>query len=508
MVPIGAIPVNIFEQWLPYLEPHFDVLSYTYYFTHLAYLGSAGAHTIGWVGAVPLEEADDWLERGYPIDAQVGRMGIEAWGEEYLSGKPSANLNVRNPAKEIVTTLSSREAEPPSSIYTTLDANLQLWAQLALRDFTGAIVVLERDTGRVLAMASSPTFNPNYSDAYNPDSGVWATYFDGTYDQPFLNRATQGQYPPGSIFKVITLAAALETDIFNPYLTFDCQHYWYGPDGYQFEDWTVEKDKPPSGVLNMMEGLMRSCNPWFYQMGYTLYENGYTTAVADMAREFGLGSVTGIEVVPEEPGNITNPEDNPSAEPWFNAVQQAIGQSDTVITPIQAAAYIASIGNGGTLYRPQLIERIENAAGEVIFEFEPIVNNTLPISENTLLAIQEGLKLVTNNARGTAYHTFSVGYLDASHIIGKTGTAQNPGELPHAWFIGYTTFENPYRPDIAIAVLVENIGDGSEFAAPIFRRLLDTYIFGEPQSSYPWESSMYVFNPDYFLPDEETEGAE
>jgi penicillin-binding protein 2 len=92
--------------------------------------------------------------------------------------------------------------------------------------------------------------------------------------------------------------------------------------------------------------------------------------------------------------------------------------------------------------------------------------------------------------------------------LGKTGTAQNPGELPHAWFIGYTTFENPYRPDIAIAVLVENIGDGSEFAAPIFRRLLDTYIFGEPQSSYPWESSMYVFNPDYFLPEEETEGEE
>jgi penicillin-binding protein 2 len=439
-------------------------------------------------------------------------MGIEDWGQEYLAGKPSANLYVRTPAKEVVTILSSREAEPSYSIYTTLDANVQLWAQLALRDFTGAVVVMERDTGRVLAMASSPSFNPNHSNPNNPFSILWGDYFDGTYDQPMFNRATMGQYPPGSIFKIISLAAALESGEYLPNKTFECEHFWYGPDGSPWEDWTYEKGRNPSGVLNMMEGLMRSCNPLFYEIGYKLLISDHGNAITDMAREFGLGSVTGIGVIPEESGNIISPEEISSKDGtqlWVNAIQQAIGQSETTITPLQAAAYIAAIGNGGTLYQPQLIERVENTAGDAILAFEPIVNNTLPLSDETMAALWEGLLLVTKNTRGTAYSTFGRVNFPIT-VYGKTGTASVGGGLdPHAWFIGFTDQpEDPLLPDIAVAVVVENMGDGSEFAAPIFRRVVEAYFYTSPTYKYPWESSLFIFNPDYFPTEDETEGGE
>lgn len=506
IVTIGEVPIERFQEREGILKDNYGaVFSWQEYFTHLAYLNEGGAHAIGWVGAIPAEEADDWLKLGYPVDAIIGRMGVESWGQDYLAGKAGGTLFVLDPAGVIVTRMAERKAEPAQSIYTTLDDELQRWAQLAIRDFTGAIVVLERDTGRILAMASSPGFDPNGADFDNPNS-EWNNYFNGTYDQPMLNRATLGQYPPGSIFKLVTMSAALESGVYQPYDSFYCAHYWDAPNGDKYKDWTVDKELEPSGDLYLIEGLMRSCNPWFYQIGYTLYTKGFTTAVADMARSFGFGSPTGIQELPEASGNITNP-DNTSGEeePWFNAVQQAIGQGQTLITPLQAAVYIAAFGNGGTLYRPQLIDSIVNTAGENTYEFQPVVNGTLPISENTLNAVREGLLMVTTNKRGTAYRTFrGVNY--NIRVYGKTGTAQNIGADPHAWFIGFTDQRREDKPDLAIAVLVENVGDGSEFAAPMFRRLTDVYFFGAPQYPYPWESPMYVFDPTYFEPEEEGGG--
>jgi len=358
----------------------------------------------------------------------------------------------------------------------------------------------------VLAMISSPTFNPNDVDPNNP-IGNWNIYFPDT-EQRFFNRATQGQYPPGSIFKVITLAAALESGRWEPQSSLFCGHTWIAPDGAEYEDWTLEKDRPASGELSLLGGLMRSCNPWFYEIGSVLYSKGDTTLIADIARDFGLGSPTGLEILPEAAGQITNPDDNTTAAPEFIAFQQAIGQADTLITPLQAARYVAAIGNGGTLYRPQLIEYIEDTNSEQTLVFEPDPMGTLPISEDTLFNIQTGMRMVTNNARGTAYRTFSG--LSIS-VYGKTGTAQagaDPSVLPHAWFIGYTNQNRVDRPDIAIAVIVENQGDGSEFAAPIFRRIVEVYFFGNPQARYPWESRIGVLDPVYFLSDEEREALE
>jgi cell division protein FtsI/penicillin-binding protein 2 len=506
ILPLFEFPAPAFYEYEPYLRNLVNALSWEDYYTRLSYLHNATGHTVGWVGPIPLEEAEDWTAKGYPIDAQVGRAGVEFWAEEYLAGKPSADLYVVTPEGLLLTRLGTSDSQPSQEVYTTLDANLQQWAQLSLDGFTGAVVVLERDTGRVLAMASSPTFDPNDADPNNPNS-EWSSYFSGG-DDPFLNRATQGQYPPGSIFKVITASAALESGMFERDTIYDCQYDWYGPDGTVFHDWTLEKERPPSGKLSLPEGIMRSCNTYFYQIGYTLFTNGQETLVADLARGFGLGSPTGIDVLPEAGGQIVNPEDAATGEEeaWFHAIQQAIGQSQTVITPLQAAVYTAAIGNGGTLYRPQMIERIVNTAGQETYSFTPEVNGTLPISDNTLSIIREGMLLVTQNARGTAYRTF---VNRGIKVWGKTGTASTfVGQEPHAWFIGYTDQQREDVPDLAIAVLLEYQGDGSEFAAPIFRRLVEVYYYGAPQSTYPWERRIGEISERYFLTDEELEALE
>ena len=507
ILPLYEIPYSIFEQFQGRLERNYNAMGVVEYNTRLSYIGEAGGHSVGWVGAIPAESVQTWADKGYPASAQIGRSGLEAWAEEMLAGKPSADLYVVTPDNLILSRLASRDTVPSQSVYSTLDDQLQLWAQLSLQGFKGAVVVLERDTGRVLAIASSPSYNPNYGDYNNPNT-LWDNYFPDT-EGYFFNRATQGQYPPGSIFKVITASAALESGRYSPTDVLECGYYWYGPDNSEFVDWTLEKERPASGNLTLVEGLMRSCNIWFYEIGYKLYTNDFETAVADMARGFGLGQPTGIDVFVEEDGQITDPnEQGGGGTPWGNAVMQGIGQSDTLITPLQAAVYTAAIGNGGTLFRPQMIERVENTAGDATFEFTPVVNGTLPISDTTLAAVREGMLLVTQNSRGTAYNTFVNRPI---RVYGKTGTAQAGdavGLLPHAWFIGFTDEQDENRPDIAIAVIVENQGDGSEFAAPIFRRLMEVYFYDQPTSVFPWENRIGEIDERYFMTDEELEALE
>jgi penicillin-binding protein 2 len=466
---------------------------YRAYDTRL-YFGSAGPQAVGYYGAIPAEQVPQYIPLGYQSDDKIGRMGLEAWGEEYLAGKRGGVLRVLNPAGEIVTTLAQTEAQPAASIYSTIDKDLQVRAQEAIQDFNGAIVVLERDTGRILAMVSSPGFNQNWADP-NDDNSFWNDYFPDDRGR-FFNRATSGQYPPGSIFKPITFSAAIESGMFTPESTLDCTNQWYGLANTVLDNWTVEKELPPDGTLTLVEGIMRSCNTWFYQIGLDLYNAGKTDAVTEMAKGFGLGSATGIQELPEEAGNLEAPNTDNADVGRNQAVQQAFGQGTTLITPLQAAVYVAAIGNGGTLYQPQLVERVVDANGTALLQFEPQIKGTLPISENTLANLQEGMHRVVTNARGTAYRRFTGFNIP---VYGKTGTATaGEGVDPHAWFIGYTDAGREDLPDIAIAVLVENIGDGSEFAAPIFRRVASYYFLGSPGPLYPWESEFGVVDPIYF----------
>jgi penicillin-binding protein 2 len=243
---------------------------------------------------------------------------------------------------------------------------------------------------------------------------------------------------------------------------------------------------------------MRSCDPWFYHIGYELWQQEKGNLISDMARSFGLGKATGIDQVSEAEGTIPNPTDG------RDATSIAIGQGKVLVTPLQVATFIAAVGNGGTLYRPQLVEKVQPVSGDPLSIFRPQANGTLPIKAEDLKVIQDAMRSVAENPRGTAYYTLgNFGIPTAA----KTGTAESSEIEPHAWFAGYSladwpnTPNKPDLPDIAVAVLVENEGEGAIWAAPIFRRVMEIYFYGHPQTVYPgWESAIGVVNPDYGQP--------
>lgn len=439
-------------------------------------------HAVGYVSALQPEEVNAYRRQGYSLGARIGRLGLEAWGEPYLAGRSGGTLYLANPDGGVVGPLASRQPEPAYTIYSTLDADLQAQTQEALRTFAAAAVVIERDTGRVLALASNPAFDPN---AFEPGNFNSQALLQETLNSPFrplLNRATMGLYPPGSTFKIVTMAAALASGRYTAESTYDCQYEFTELPGVTLYDWTYEKDFPPSGLLNLPEGLMRSCNPYFWHIGLDLWRNASATAVTDMARTFGLGQPTGIEIE-EEDGQIVDPPDE------REAVQQAIGQGQTLVTPLQMALVAAAIGNGGKVWQPSLVERLEDGQGNVVQAFTPQVRSTLPLTPEQLEVIRLGMQLVTSSPRGTAYRTFANFPIP---VYGKTGTASNPSGVPHAWFIGYTDAGREDKPDIAIAVVVEYGGEGSDVAAPIFRRIVEIYFYGQPRRLYPWEAQIGV----------------
>lgn len=474
-------------EWTPYNS--------RYYFDQ-----GASSNIVGYTQYISEENLEEYRRLGYAGDERVGSTGVEQWAEDYLAGKHGGTLYVVNPTTgEIVTRVGESPPEPADSVYLTIDDNLQYYAQQALKGFRGAAVVIEVETGRVLAMASSPGFDSNVFEPNNPNAAEQISELFQNANQPLVNRAAQGQYPLGSVFKIITLAAGMESGLVVPEQTFDCQYDWTRlPDRIRY-DWTWQhcqdrlaagkecdtSDSVPSGLLTVSEALMRSCNPFFWDVGYTLYLNDRPNDIANMARAFGLGQPTGIEQIPEEAGQINNPTSD------IADVNMSIGQGDVLVTPLQVASFIAALGNGGTLYRPQLVEKIEPVEGGAATQvFKPVARGTLPVQPFRLDFIRDAMSSVVKDPRGTAY--FRLRGLQIP-VAGKTGTAESGSGLPHAWFAGYTmASENTGLPDIAIAVILENQGEGSDYAAPVFKRILETYYYSAPQTFYWFESNFGV----------------
>jgi penicillin-binding protein 2 len=447
---------------------------------------------VGYTQLIQPQQLDQYRRMGYRGDERVGQSGIEKSMESYLAGKHGGTLYVVDPNGQIVKQIASSQPQPAESVYLTIDQNMQYWAQQSLVGYNGAVVVLERNTGRVLAMASSPEYDPNAFDGNNFNNSYLVNQIFNSTDQPLVNRAAQGVYPLGSVFKIIAMSAALESGLYLPQTTYDCQYDFTELNGIVLHDWTWEfcqnrlqqgkqcdtASTTPSGLITLQQGLMRSCDPYFWHISVDLFNNNRAGDIANMARAFGLGSPTGIDDIAEASGNITVPTS------LIAATNQVIGQGDVQVTPLQVARFVAAIGNGGTLYQPQLVEKVQPVDGNPIQAFKPNAQGTLPIRPDNLAAIQQAMDWVITNPLGTAYYRV---YGLNVPMGGKTGTAQTgPGQEPDAWFVGYTNdVQNSGKPDIAIAVIRENSGEGADYAAPIFKALVETYYYGKPQTQ-PW----------------------
>lgn len=430
--------------------------------------GPVASHLTGYVGVISASQLERMRADGYREDDLIGQAGMEQAFEAQLAGRRGARLLVLGPGGEVRGVAAERPAEPSQNIYSTIDLNLQRKAAALLEGVRGAIVALDPRNGQILALASSPTFDANAITGGLSGSD-WTALLEDE-GRPLVNRATQAELPPGSVFKVVTETAALESGVFSPGSTFFCPGSWSGLGS----SWTVRCWLPSGhGSLTLAEGLVHSCNTVFAEVGSQL-DSFDREALPRFAREFGFGTGTGLVGVPDSPGLVPDTAWRQRAlgQAWFpgDTVNFAIGQGDLLVTPLQVAGMIAAVANGGVRYRPQLLLSVGAPSSEGSTLSQPEVVGQLPISAEHLASLRQSLLDGCMSGRGTAYA--ALGTMSVP-VAGKTGTAENPGSAPHAWFAGYAPAE---APTIAVAVVVEHGGQGSLVAAPIFRQLVETYL--------------------------------
>ena len=486
-VPIGQASTEDVQARLSTLNTIGGIIL-TRYTTRYYPYGGVAPQVLGYLSAIPPEALSEYQARGYTGDERVGLAGLEAWGEPYLAGQRGGVLYAVTASGDLIK-LAESQAKPSQAIYTTIDRSLQLEAQNVLGNFRGSITIMDPATGEILAMASNPGYDPNLFDPTNRNSaGLEAVLADP--GRPLLNRATQGIYPPGSVFKIPMMAAALMSGLFTADTPYTCTGVWntLGPDAIKY-DWTVTFGVAPHGTINLVEALAYSCDPYFYTIAYDLFEYN-PDYMTEVAHAFGLGRATGIGQVAEAEGLIPDPAWKTAAigEDWTpgDSVNMGIGQGYVQVTPLQIAEMMGAIANGGTLLRPQIVHHIAPPGGEPLAPFAPIPNGALPVSAEQLAIIQEGLDGAINLPKGTAHTVFPTFEIP---VLGKTGTAEDPAVgAPHAWFAGYTQAHRPDKPDIVMVVMIENVGEGSQFAAPLFKRMAEIYFLGRAYSLLPWEA--------------------
>ena len=442
-----------------------------------------GAHTIGYVNQINDTELKALQMYGYRLGDVTGRMGLERSLEPILRGANGLSASVVN-AKGIPQTDRDsialmrdwKDVEPISgkNVILTIDMDVQEILKTALRDYpSGSIVAVEPSSGRILGIASTPSFNPNsWSGRLSRDE---LTEAEANPYKPMLDKSLLSFFP-GSIYKVVTAAAALEEGLMLPQDTLNCPGYYeYGKQRRRFHCWKHSGH----GAVSITEALASSCDVYFYKVGEKL---GIDT-LADYARMFGLGERSGIGINNESPGTVPTREwHNKRSREGFQGgftLSTSIGQGDVRVTPLQMAMLYATIANGGTLYYPQLIDRIETADGHPVFTYPNRVHGKLPFRPETLQTIRQGLDMVVNSEMGTAY-AFRLSNLS---VAGKTGSAQVISKRvssasvefkyrDHAWFAAFAPIENP---QIAIAVFLEHGGSGSANAGPVAMNVLDRY---------------------------------
>lgn len=452
--------------------------------------GNLASHIIGYIGKIGEKEYETKKEQGYENDDYVGRTGIESVFEEYLKGKDGIkqiDMAVEGTATD---EYISQEAVAGSDIVLSIDANLQLVTEQALANNiykinnggfgkqyntnSGAVVVMNVKTGEVLAMASYPDFEPElFVGGISTEN--WKKYHENS-NNPLYNRAVQGAYAPGSIYKMISAVAALESGITN--IKEKINDTGVYPYAHKPVCWYWTDYHRGHGYLNVTGAIQHSCNYYFYEMGRRMGID----VLEKYSKYFGLGEKTGIELPNENAGTLASKalvESKGREWKLGDMLSAVIGQSYNNFSPIQIAKYISMIANGGKKINPTIVKSVINADGTEVSkeEIENFVNNKLGLTQDTtedlniddknLAAVREGMRSVTSETGGTAYSIFKDFNIE---VGGKTGSAE-AGNKTNAWFAGYAPFDDP---EIAVVVMVENGGHGS-YTAEVVRDIMAQY---------------------------------
>ena len=458
--------------------------------TRSYHYGALAGHLIGYVNEISRNELAERRGQGYRGGDVIGRRGVERTFEEELRGRDGKKTVVVDSKGRIQNSsfarrLQSSFGEPKSQVpghrvVLTIDMELQRAAEAAFEGYgiAGSVVLMEADTGRLLALTSTPTFNPaKLAGYFDPDEKKRLRKLGQEGLRPWRFRAIQDYFAPGSTFKVVTALAALEAKVIRKEDKIRC------PGAFvlgrtRFRCW---KDKKGHGPVNLYKSLAWSCDVYYYTLGAKMG----IEPIANMAHALGYGDRTGIDLRAESKGIIPS-------KAWYRkrgqiytlgaAVNASVGQGAVSVTPLQLAVSYAAIANGGKVYKPQIALRIEKYTNELVAEFEPKVLRTIKFTGNNLNIVREGLRQVVNVPGGTAYRK----RLPDIQVSGKTGTAQvrklgakrlKKHEIPfkyrdHAWFAAYAPAENP---KVVVAVFNEHGGGGSSSAAPIAMRVIDAW---------------------------------
>jgi penicillin-binding protein 2 len=446
--------------------------------------GDTASHVIGYMGRINQADQAKLEEEG--VDANyrgtdfMGKSGVEASYQDELHGVTGLEQVEIDAAGRGIRTLSRTPSQPGNNVALSLDFTLQQVGENAFGDRRGALVALEPSTGAVLAFISKPGFDPNlFVDGIDPQS--W-TELNTSIDRPLLNRAVNGVYPPGSTFKPFMALAALELGKRNPRSTIhDPGYFEFG--GRRFRD----SKKGGNGTVDLMKSIVVSSDTYYYQLANDMGID----AIAGFMKNFGFGARTGIDLVGESSGVLPSPEwkqkrfRRPEQQKWYagETISIGIGQGYNAYTPIQLAQALATLINGGTMYKPHLVSHIENVRTGEQKRIEPEVVQRVPFKPEHVEFVKRAMAGV--NREGTGARAFAKAEYTSG---GKTGTAQVVGIKQnekyeeskvaerlrdHSWFIAFAPLENP---TIALAVIVENGGFGARAAAPIARTMLDYHI--------------------------------
>lgn len=465
--------------------------------------GVMAAHLLGYVGEINDAELKKHTQDGYRLGDEIGKTGIEKAYETYLRGTPGITKLEVNSSGRILRVLDETPPVSGTDLRLTIDNDAQRVAEDSLaqalgkvkgsydkssgRHFgapAGSAVVIDPNDGSVVALASYPTYDPaQFINGISKQT--FAEMQDPKNHYPLNNRAIQGLYAPGSTFKMITATASLQQGLTTPQTTLvDNGKIQIG--NREFKN----ASEKALGPVDLVHALAYSSDVYFYKIGADFWygKSKFGEAIQDEAKRFGFGKKTGIDIAGELSGRVPTPESrkrdherNPKAFPegnWYagDNVNLAIGQGETVVTPLQLANAYATFANGGTIYQPHLGDRTVDENGKTIKQFDATKAGSVEITPANRDAILQGLHGATTFAGGTATQAFAGFDHNGFPVAGKTGTAQVFGKQDTALFVGMGPTTGP---KYVVAVVLEEAGFGGVASAPIARRMFDLFASGQ-----------------------------